>query len=247
MNDTALLDVRGLVKDFGGLRAVDGCTFTVEQGSITSLIGPNGAGKTTVFNIVNGIVAPTSGQVLLDDDDLVGSPPHAITRRGIGRTFQIPRELGDLTVCENMVVTSPTRGVRALLGRGILARERRRAMELLDFVGIAHLADEPAKSLSYGQKKLLEFASVLMPQPRLILLDEPSGGVNPALLEDIVARIEELNRDGVTFLLVEHHMDLVMTLSHAVVVMAYGDVLTRGAPDQVRVDDAVIDAYLGTV
>lgn len=240
-----LLEVRELTKDFGGLRAVDGCTFAVERGSITSLIGPNGAGKTTVFNLISGTVRPTSGGVLLDGVDLTGLAPHAITRRGVGRTFQIPRELADLTVCENMVVASPTHGLRSLVGRGILARERRRAMELLDFVGIAHLADEPARNLSYGQKKLLEFASVLMPAPRLVLLDEPSGGVNPALLESIVARVEELNRDGVTFLFVEHHMDLVMRLSHAVVVMAHGDVLTQGAPDEVRVDAAVIDAYLG--
>ncbi|MQA86643.1 MAG: ATP-binding cassette domain-containing protein [Streptosporangiales bacterium] len=240
-----LLEVRDLIKDFGGLRAVDGCSFSVESGSITSLIGPNGAGKTTVFNIISGTIKPTSGRVLLGDADLTGQAPHAITRHGVGRTFQIARELGDMTVVENMVVAAPARGLLSVLRRDILARERSRAMELLDFVGIAHLADEQAKNLSYGQKKLLEFAAVLMPAPRLVLLDEPSGGVNPALLEHISARIEDLNRSGVTFLIVEHNMELVMRLSHTVVVMAHGDVLTHGPPDAVQVDDAVLDAYLG--
>jgi branched-chain amino acid transport system ATP-binding protein len=241
----ALLEVHGLVKDFGGLRAVDGATFGVEEGSITSLIGPNGAGKTTAFNLINGMLQPTAGRVLFDGHDITGWRPHRITRRGISRTFQVTRELGDLTVLENLIVQAPTRGLRSLFGGSILERERERALELLDFVGIAKLASDEAKQLSYGQKKLMEFAAVLMTEPRLVLLDEPAGGVNPTLLEDIVARIRELNSRGLTFLIVEHNMDLVMQISDAVVVMAHGDVLLQGPPETVQDDDAVLDAYLG--
>lgn len=243
----ALLEVHDLVKSFGGLRAVDGASFTVDQGTITAVIGPNGAGKTTIFNVISGILRPESGQVVFDGEDVTGQRPYRITRRGLSRTFQITRELADLTVLENLIVHAPARGVRAALGRSILQKERDRAMELLGFVGIAQLADAEAKKLSYGQRKLLELAAALMAEPRLIMLDEPAGGVNPALLDEIVARIRELNTSGVTFLVVEHNMDLVMGLSDSVVVMAHGDVLMQGAPDRVQLDDAVLDAYLGVV
>jgi branched-chain amino acid transport system ATP-binding protein len=243
----ALLETHELAKDFGGLRAVDGATFGVEEGSITSLIGPNGAGKTTAFNLINGMVRPTAGRVMFGGRDITGWRPHRITRQGISRTFQVTRELGDLTVLENLIVQAPARGPRALFGSSILQRERERALELLEFVGIAQLAYEEAKHLSYGQKKLMEFAGVLMTEPRLVMLDEPAGGVNPALLEDIVAHIRDLNQRGITFLIVEHNMDLVMQISHSVVVMAHGDVLLQGSPEAVQADDAVLDAYLGKV
>jgi branched-chain amino acid transport system ATP-binding protein len=243
----ALLETHGLVKDFGGLRALDGASFAVEEATITSLIGPNGAGKTTAFNLINGMMRPTAGRVVFDGDDITGQRPHRITRRGISRTFQVTRELGDLTVLENLVVQAPARGARALFGRSILQRERERALRLLEFVGIAPLASEEAKRLSYGQKKLMELAAVLMTEPRLILLDEPASGVNPALLERIIAHIRELNQGGLTFLIVEHNMDLVMQISDSVVVMAHGDVLLQGPPTTVQADDAVLDAYLGKV
>jgi neutral amino acid transport system ATP-binding protein len=242
---TALLEARELTKDFGGLRAVSDCSFRVETGSITSLIGPNGAGKTTVFNLISGLLKPTAGRVLFDGVDLTGRRPHQITRRGISRTFQLARELQDMSVLENMVVHSTIRGFAELLRGSVLAKERFRAMELLSFVGIDRLAEEPARKLSYGQRKLLELAAILMSEPRLILLDEPAGGVNPALLETIVDRIESLNREGRSFLIVEHNMDLVMQVSHSVVVMAHGEVLTQGPPDAVQLDEAVLDAYLG--
>jgi branched-chain amino acid transport system ATP-binding protein len=165
----------------------------------------------------------------------------------VSRTFQITRDLGDLTVLENMVVGSPTSGIRSLLGSRILQREEDRAMELLRFVGIDQLALQPAKSLSYGQKKLLEFASVLMPEPRLIMLDEPAGGVNPTLMGRIMDHIRELNRSGITFLIVEHNMDVVMNLCQAIIVMAHGEFLTEGTPEAIRGDDIVLDAYLGRV
>ncbi len=242
---TPLLEVRELNKAFGGLQAVSSCSFEVTAGTITALIGPNGAGKTTAFDIINGIITADSGTVLFEGRDVTGLMPHELTRLGVSRTFQITRDLADMTVLENMVVSSPARGVRSLLGSKILRRERDRAMELLDFVGISGLASISAKKLSYGQKKLLEFASVLMSEPKLVLLDEPAGGVNPALLERIIDRIRRLNQTGITFFIVEHNMDVVMQLSDWVIVMAHGEVLVDGPPAQIQDDDTVLDAYLG--
>jgi branched-chain amino acid transport system ATP-binding protein len=240
-----LLDVQHLTKRFGGITAVDDCSFAVETGSITALIGPNGAGKTTAFNLISGVLKHDSGQVFFDGQPLGGLAPHQITRRGVSRTFQITRDLQEMSVLENLVVQSPTHGLRELFKPGILDEERERALSLLEFVGITHLAGEKAKRLSYGQKKLMEFAAVLMSQPRLIMLDEPAGGVNPALLEGIIERIQQLNRQGTTFLIVEHNMDLVMQISHQVVVMAYGRVLAQGAPQAIQDDARVLEAYLG--
>jgi branched-chain amino acid transport system ATP-binding protein len=242
-----LLEAREISKAYGGVRALAGATIAVEDGSITGLIGPNGAGKTTAFDVISGVLAPDSGTVHFDDTDITGWLPHRVTRKGLSRTFQITRALGDLTVLENMVVGSPTSGWRSLLGSRILEREEDRAMELLRFVGIDRLANTTADSLSYGQKKLLEFASVLMTEPRMIMLDEPAGGVNPALLERIMDHIRELNQDGITFLIVEHNMDVVMSLCSTIVVMAHGEILTRGTPEAIRDDDTVLDAYLGRV
>jgi branched-chain amino acid transport system ATP-binding protein len=242
----ALLEVLDLRKAFGGIRAVDGCSFAVEDGSITALIGPNGAGKTTVFNLISGLHRPDAGRILLDGEPIERLPPHRITRRGISRTFQISRHLAELTVLENLVVQAPTGGLADLLKQSILQEERERAMELLRFVGIAELAGEPAARLSYGQKKLMDLAAGLMARPRLFLLDEPAGGINPALLEVIVDRVQRLRADGVTFLIVEHNMDVVMSVSDAVIVMAYGKVLATGAPAAIQSDAAVLEAYLGT-
>ena len=240
-----MLELAHLRREFGGVQAVRDCTFRVEQGAITGLIGPNGAGKTTVFNLITGLIPPSAGTVEFQGRDITGLRPHRITRAGIGRTFQITRELGAMTLLENVVIQSPAGGLRGLIGRSILDEERSRAIELLDFVGLAQLADEHAANLSHGQKKLLELAGVLMARPRLIMLDEPAGGVNPRLLEDIVDRIRELNSDGVTFLIVEHNMDVIMNLSDSVVVMAHGEVLLQDSPEAVQVDDAVLHAYLG--
>lgn len=242
-----MLEVREISKAYGGVRAVNGSSFSVAEGSITGLIGPNGAGKTTAFDIIGGIVTPDSGSVSLDGTDVTGWMPHKITRLGVSRTFQITRDLGDMTVLENMVVGSPASGWRSLLGSRILQKEEDRAMDLLRFVGIDKLATTNAESLSYGQKKLLEFASVLMPEPRMIMLDEPAGGVNPALLERIMDHIRELNSQGITFLIVEHNMDVVMSLCSSIIVMAHGEVLTTGTPEAIREDDTVLDAYLGRV
>ena len=243
----ALLEVRDVVKTYGGIVAVNRASFDVEEGSITALIGPNGAGKTTAFDTICGVVVPDSGSIRLGGKDITGLMSHVITKEGLGRTFQITRELGDMTVLENMVVSTVPNSLGSLLGGRMSPDERRKAMDLLAFVGIDRLAHEPAKRLSYGQRKLLEFASVLMSDPRLVLLDEPAGGVNPALLERIMDRIEEINRRGTTFLIVEHNMDVVMRLSHSVIVMAHGQVILQDTPAAVREDQRVLDAYLGEV
>lgn len=242
-----LLEVRDVVKTYGGIVAVSHASFDVEAGTITALIGPNGAGKTTAFDTITGVIDPDSGTIAFDGHQIVGMQPHAITKRGIGRTFQITRELGDMTVLENMVVSTVPNSIRALFGGRMTASERDKAMDLLGFVGIEKLAYEPAKRLSYGQRKLLEIAAVLMTEPRLVLLDEPAAGVNPALLERIMDRIREANAAGATFLIVEHNMDVVMQLSHSVIVMAHGKVLLQDTPEAIRRDERVLDAYLGAV
>lgn len=242
-----MLVVEEIEKAYGGLKAVNRASFTVEAGSITALIGPNGAGKTTAFNLVSGVVRPDAGSIRLENDEISTLRPHQITARGVSRTFQITRGLGRLTVLENMIAAAPPPGFWGLFGSKMATRERLRAMDLLEFVGIDHLAWSLAQDLSYGQRKLLEFASAMMPSPRLVMLDEPAGGVNPTLLERIIDRIRTLRGEGVTFLIVEHNMDMVMKLCDSVVVMAHGSVLTQADPATVQDDPVVLDAYLGKV
>ena len=241
----ALLQTQELSKSFGGIKAVNDCTFEVEEGSISALIGPNGAGKTTVFNLISGMLKPDSGSITFKGERIEGKQPHRVTRRGVSRTFQISRDLQEMTLLENLIVQSPTTSFADLFKGSMLEHERDHAMELLDFVGITHLAEEKSKNLSYGQKKLMEFAATLMTEPRLILLDEPAGGVNPALLEDIMERIQLLNKRGITFLIVEHNMDVVMNLCDPIIVMAYGTVLAKGAPKDIQNNEEVLEAYLG--
>lgn len=241
----AILEIKQLNKSFGGIQAVIDCSFSVEKGSITSLIGPNGAGKTTVFNLVTGLLTPDSGEIFYEGKKINGLQPHQITRRGVSRTFQITRDLSEMTVLENMIVPSQVRGFWDMFGSSMLKAEEERAMDLLSFVGISHMANEKAKNLSYGQKKLLEFASIMMSDPKLIMLDEPASGVNPTLLESIIDRILELNKRGITVLIVEHNMELVMKISNPVICMAYGTVLAKGTPKEIQDDQRVLEAYLG--
>jgi ABC-type branched-subunit amino acid transport system ATPase component len=245
----ALLEVEGVTKRFGGIEALSRCALDVEQGTISGLIGPNGSGKTTLFNVITGYERVREGVVRLAGRPITNLSPDRIFKRGIGRTFQLTRVFGRLTVMENMLVASQHQRswARTAFRRAGSHGERRRATELLEFVGIAMLANEPAAICSYGQRKLLELAYVLMADPEFLLLDEPAGGINPTLITLLAERIRELNSEGRTFLVVEHNMEFVMGLCHRVTVMDHGSMLVSGRPDEVRTDPRVLDAYLGGV
>jgi neutral amino acid transport system ATP-binding protein len=250
----ALLEFAELVRSFGGLRAVDGASFEVEAGSITGLIGPNGAGKTTVFNCATGTLRPDSGRIVFEGRRLDRSRPYHIARAGLVRTFQTPRPLTRLSVRENVMLAGQDQPGERLAGwllRPGAARRRerrlyRRADELLALVRLDAHADAYAGTLSGGQRKLLDLARVLMVEPRLVLLDEPMAGVSPPLRLELLNHILELRAREITFLIVEHDLDFVMQATDLVVVMSEGRVIARGTPDEVRGDERVVDAYLGT-
>ncbi len=234
---TATLRAEGVTKSFGGVQALADCSLTVPAGSISGLIGPNGSGKTTLFNVMTGYERIESGQVFLGDMRITGAAPQRVYALGVGRTFQMTRIFPRLTVLENMLV--PAR-------RGRPARQHRdHALDLLAFTGIAAHAGSLAGTLSYGQRKLLELAYVLVADPAVVLLDEPAGGVNPSLIHHIADRIRELNKDGRTFLIVEHNMEFVMGLCHQLTVLDSGAVVASGPPAAIRSDPRVLDAYLG--
>ncbi|MCO5115160.1 MAG: ABC transporter ATP-binding protein [Ottowia sp.] len=248
-----MLEVRDLVKEFGGLRAVDGVSFTLAARTITGLIGPNGAGKTTLFNTIAGAHRPSSGSISFLGQPIGGLPPHRIFAAGLVRTFQIPRPFAGMTVLENaMLAPAGQAGERFwnnwLARPAVRAQERRvreHARQVLDFVGLERLSGEFARNLSGGQQKLLELARVLMAEPRLILLDEPGAGVNPTLLATIMDKLQELHARGITFLIIEHNMDLITQLCDPVLVLAQGRLLMQGTPQAVRSDPRVLEAYLG--
>ncbi|WP_051938939.1 ABC transporter ATP-binding protein [Phaeacidiphilus oryzae] len=236
-----LLRIEDVHRDFGGLRALAGCSLAVETGTVTGLIGPNGSGKTTLFNVVTGYDRPDSGRVRLDGQEITGAAPDAVGRLGLARTFQLTRVFDRLSLLDNLRV-----GAAAVprARRQALYRESR-CLELLDVVGLVDHADRRAGELSYGQRKLVELATVLAQQPRIVLLDEPAGGVNPGLIARIGGLIRELNRSGTTFLVVEHNMEFVMGVCDTVAVMERGEVIAQGEPEAIRTDPRVLDAYLG--
>ena len=249
----ALLEVRGLVKRFLGVTAVDGVDLSVERGELVSLIGPNGSGKTTLFNCVTGFLPADGGRVLFRGADVTNAAPHRIARLGLGRTFQQVSVFARLSALDNLLVFLQQHQEEHLLAR-LLRTPRLRRLEaaaveraraLLDLVGLGARAAAPAGSLSYGQRKLLAFAAALMPDPELILLDEPAAAVNPTMINQMKDHILALHRQGKTVLLVEHNMDVVMDISERVVVLDHGQKIAEGPPAAIRRDPGVVEAYFG--
>jgi len=249
-----MLQIDAITMAFGGFRAVDGCSFTVREGSITGLIGPNGAGKTTLFNVIAGALRPSGGAIRFRGEDVTGLSSDRLFHKGLVRTFQIPHEFHRLTARENLMMVAPGQTGEGLFANwlrwGAVQAEERdlraKADAVLDFITLAHLADTPAGALSGGQKKLLELGRTMMTDAKLVLLDEPAAGVNRTLLRDIEAKIAWLNRErGYTFILIEHDMEMIAKLCDPVVCMAEGKVLIQGAFAEVRRDPRVLEAYLG--
>ena len=242
---TPLLAVTGLRKHFGGIKAVDGCSFTVPRGSITGLIGPNGSGKSTVFNLIDNTIAADAGTIVFDGEHIEKVPAWGRAHRGIGRTYQITRLFAEMTVLENVVAAQRSFSLTQLGRPAITGKEAAEASEFLAFVGMHKYRDQKARALSYGQQKMVELAQVLMLDPKLIMLDEPAGGINPVLIERMGQMIRELNSYGKTFLIVEHNMPFMLDLCDPIHVLARGATMASGTPDEIRTDPAVIDAYLG--
>ncbi len=250
-----MIEVKNLHRHFGGFHAVDGATLEIETGSITGLVGPNGAGKTTLFNVVAGVLPPTSGQVFMAGEDITGLPPHQLFHKGLLRTFQIAHEFASMTCRENLMMvpgdqTGETQW-NTWFGRKRIADEERalraKADEVLEFLTIEHLADHKAGQVSGGQKKLLELGRTMMVDARIVFLDEVGAGVNRTLLNTIGDAIIRLNTErGYTFCMIEHDMDFIGRLCDPVIVMAEGKVLSKGTIDEIKADERVIEAYLGT-
>lgn len=250
-----MIRVENLHRHFGGFRAVDGATLEIAKGSITGLIGPNGAGKSTLFNVIAGRLPPTSGRVVMDGEDVTGLPPHKLFDKGLLRTFQIAHEFGSMTVRENLMMVPALQSGETLwnawFNRGRVAREeariREKADEVLEFLTISHIADLKAGQISGGQKKLVELGRTMMVDAKIVFLDEVGAGVNRTLLNTIGDAIVRLNKErGYTFCVIEHDMDFIARLCDPVIVMAEGKVLAQGTVDQVKSDERVIEAYLGT-
>ena len=247
MSGRPVLEVEGLVKRFGGITAVDGVSFALREGEILGIIGPNGCGKSTLFNCILGQLRPDAGEVRVDGRPTTGMRPCDLNRLGVSRTFQLLQVFPQLSVRENLILAGQEhRGTMAarLLGprdAGLTTGADR----MIDLFRLGHLATERAGGLSYGQQKLLDAAMAFMAGPRLVLLDEPAGGVNPTLLVDLKARLKAMNAEGATFVVIEHNMDFVMSLCTRVLVLAEGRLLAEGSPADIRSNPAVLDAYLG--
>ncbi|WFM71116.1 ABC transporter ATP-binding protein [Halomonas sp. CKK8] len=250
----AIIDVQHVHKAFGGLRVINDCSIQVEQGSITGLIGPNGAGKSTLFNIIAGALPLDSGRILLDGEEITNRPANELFHKGLLRTFQIAHEFSHMTALENLMMVPPAQAGESLFNAWFKpslvtmqeAEVRRRALEVIDFIGLHHVRNELAGNLSGGQKKLLELGRTMMTDARVVLLDEIAAGVNRTLLGDLVTNIERLNREmGYTFLVIEHDMDMIARLCDPVIVLAQGSVMVEGSIEEIQNDPQVIEAYFG--
>ncbi|MFT4959670.1 MAG: branched-chain amino acid transport system ATP-binding protein [Paracoccaceae bacterium] len=250
-----MIVVEDVHKHFGGFHAVDGASLSIAEGSITGLIGPNGAGKTTLFNVIAGVLPPTSGRVFMQGEDITGLPPHELFHKGLLRTFQIAHEFASMTVRENLMMVPGNQSGETLwntwFGRGRIADEERalqdKADEVLDFLTVDHLRDEKAGNLSGGQKKLLELGRTMMVDAKIVFLDEVGAGVNRTLLNTIGDAILRLNKErDYTFVVIEHDMDFIGRLCDPVICMAEGKVLAQGTLDEIKANEQVIEAYLGT-
>ena len=250
-----MIKVENLHRHFGGFRAVDGASLEIREGSITGLVGPNGAGKTTLFNVIAGVLPPTSGRVTMAGDDITGMAPHELFHKGLLRTFQIAHEFSSMTVRENLMMVPGGQSGESLwntwFGRKRIANEERalqaKADEVLEFLTVDHLRDEKAGNLSGGQKKLLELGRTMMVGARIVFLDEVGAGVNRTLLNTIGDAIIRLNKErGYTFCMIEHDMEFIGRLCDPVIVMAEGKVLAEGTIDEIKANEQVIEAYLGT-
>ena len=242
---TFLIEAREVSKSFGGINALTNCTITLKEGTITGLIGPNGSGKTTLFNVITGFERPDSGTVIFNGRPITNTSPSNVFKLGVSRTFQLTRIFPQLTILENMHVAIQRKGIQNVFSRWSSVHENRKVEDLLDFVGILQHKDTLADNLSYGQKKLLEFAFILISEPRVILLDEPAGGINPTMINYLAERIRILNKQGLTFLIVEHNMEFVMGLCDTVNVLHRGTKIVEGTPQEVRDNPDVLTAYLG--
>ncbi len=255
MAGDALIEAKNITMHFGGLYAVANCSLAVERGTITGLIGPNGAGKTTLFNVVAGVYAPTTGQVIFDGEDVTGMKPHELFRRGLLRTFQIAHEFSRMTALENLMAVPPDQPGETLVTNWIAAERVRRAdlavrhkaEDVIDFLKLGHVRNELAGNLSGGQKKLLELGRTMMTEAKAVLLDEVAAGVNKTLLRDLAANIERMNRElGYTFFVIEHDMDLIGRLCDPVIVMSSGEKIAEGPMEDLRRNPQIIEAYFGS-
>lgn len=252
---SAILEIKNLKKSFGGLKAVNNCSFAIKEGSILGLAGPNGAGKTVTFNLITGELRPDSGKVIMKGEDITGLPPHKVIRKGIARTFQLVRIYPEMTVLDNLLFAAQEKGIfenacSLLTGVSLQDLDRkneRKALEILEKVDLTRLKDEKARNLSYGQRKILEFANAMMtyPEPEIIMLDEPMAGVNPTMMNNLATHIRDFNEIGKTLVIIEHNMRLIMDLCDRIVVLCHGEKIAEGSPSEIQENPEVINAYFG--